>query len=88
MYGALCRGSHGSDDSIETGAETNLEQAQRSLGTELCRMQLGAVSVDVERFGIGPLYRVVMLVEIGYEERSRAIVSTLHLKPLHSVGES
>jgi hypothetical protein len=48
-------------------------------------MQIGTVAVDMERLGVGSLHGVVVLVELGHEERGRAVVGMLYLEVGHGV---
>ena len=80
VHGPLCRGRHGGDGCIESCAKAYLEQAQGTRSGALGSIQVGAVAVDVKRFGVGSFHGVVVLVKFGHEERSRAIVGVLYLK--------
>lgn len=85
VHRALSRGGHGSDGSIEARAEAYLEQAQGTMRRVLGGMQIGTVAVDMERLGVSSLHGVVVFVELGHEERGRAIVGMLYLEVGHSV---
>lgn len=85
VHGALSRGGHGGDGSIETSTKAYLKQSQGTTRSVPGGIQVGTVAIDVQCLSIGTLHRVVVLVKCRHKERGGAVVGMLDLEVGHGV---